>query len=206
MFRAHVLIIGSSKLHYTPSGIITAIGGRLVHEMHGQQNVKKTTCFEQFLCPSSGVFHCTHSSGICHTACEQDQDGTCILPWSCSQAVSKSVWHIPPLCVQWKTPDDGQRNSPKHVEFYYENALSCLDEAETRREIFVRSSVYEYHENRRREDPALLVGVNGVTGANVLYNRVTFERQITIVQSKLRHTVRRVAILLYTINCYVILC
>jgi hypothetical protein len=25
------------------------------------------TCFGQFLCPSSGVFHCTHSNGICHT-------------------------------------------------------------------------------------------------------------------------------------------
>jgi hypothetical protein len=36
-----VLIIRSSKLHYTASGIITDIGGRLVHEMHGQQNVKK---------------------------------------------------------------------------------------------------------------------------------------------------------------------
>jgi len=37
-------------------------------------------CFGQFLCPSSGVFHCTHSNSICHTglltACEQDQDGT----------------------------------------------------------------------------------------------------------------------------------
>ena len=32
MFRAHVLIIRSSKLHYTASGIITPIGGRLVHE------------------------------------------------------------------------------------------------------------------------------------------------------------------------------
>jgi len=38
--------------------------------------------------------------------------------WSCSQAVSKTVWHIPLLCVQWKTADDGQRNCPKHVEFY----------------------------------------------------------------------------------------
>ena len=38
--------------------------------------------------------------------------------WSCcSQAVSKPVWHIPLLCVQWKTADDGQRNCPKHVEF-----------------------------------------------------------------------------------------
>jgi hypothetical protein len=35
-----------------------------------------STCFGQFLCPSSGVFHCTHSNGICHTglltACEQE--------------------------------------------------------------------------------------------------------------------------------------
>ena len=39
-----------------------------------------STCFGQFLCPSSGDFHRTHSNGICHTglltACEQDRDGT----------------------------------------------------------------------------------------------------------------------------------
>jgi len=34
---------------------------------------------------------------------------------SYSFAVSKRLWHISLLCVQWKTPDDGQRNSPKHV-------------------------------------------------------------------------------------------
>jgi hypothetical protein len=27
----------------------------------------KSTCFGQFLCPSSGVIHCTLSNGICHT-------------------------------------------------------------------------------------------------------------------------------------------
>ena len=41
MFRAHVLIIRWSKLHYTASGIITPIGGYT--EMHGKQNVKKIT-------------------------------------------------------------------------------------------------------------------------------------------------------------------
>jgi len=65
----------------------------------------KTTCFGQFLCPSSGVFHCTHSNGICHTglltASEQD--------------------HTPLLCVQWKSPDDGQRNCSKHVELFFQN-------------------------------------------------------------------------------------
>jgi hypothetical protein len=38
--------------------------------------------FRTVLCPSSGVFHCRHRSGICHTglptAFEQDQDGTAV--------------------------------------------------------------------------------------------------------------------------------
>jgi len=46
--------------------------------------------------------------------------------WSCSQAVSKPVWHIPLLCVQWKTPDDGHRNCPKHVKFYSKNKFEKL--------------------------------------------------------------------------------
>ena len=51
---------------------------------------------------------------------------TVTLSWFCSQAVSKTVWHIPLLCVQWKTPDDGQRNCSKHVEFYYKNTFEKL--------------------------------------------------------------------------------
>ena len=43
-----------------------------------------------------------------------------------SQAVNKPVLHIPLLCVQWKTPDDGQRNCPKHVELYSKNKLEKL--------------------------------------------------------------------------------
>ena len=54
--------------------------------------------------------------GICHTG----------LLTACEQAVSKPVWHIPLLCVQWKTPDDGQRNSPKHVEFSSKNKCEKL--------------------------------------------------------------------------------
>jgi len=75
-----------------------------------------STCFGQFFCPSSGVFHCTHSNGICHTG----------LLTACEQAVNKPVWHIPLLCVQWKTPDDGQRNCPKHVEFHSKNKFEKL--------------------------------------------------------------------------------
>jgi len=72
----------------------------------------KSTCFGQFLCSSSGVFHCTLY--------------TAVPSWSCSQTVSKPVWHITLLCVQWKTPDDGHRNCPKHVEFNSKNKFEKL--------------------------------------------------------------------------------
>jgi hypothetical protein len=87
---------------------------------------QNSTCFGHLLCPSSGVFHSSHSSGICQAVCEQDQDGTAVPPWSCSQAVSKPVWHVPLPCVQWKTADDGQRNRPKHVEFCFKNKFEKL--------------------------------------------------------------------------------
>jgi hypothetical protein len=71
-----------------------------------------STCFGQFLCPLSGVFHCTHSSGTCRTVLQT--------------AVCKTVWHVPLLCVQWKTPDNGQRNCPKHVELHSKNEFEKL--------------------------------------------------------------------------------
>ena len=53
----------------------------------------------------------THN-GICYTglltACEQDQNGTPVPSWS------------------WKTPDDGYRNCPKHIEFYSKNKFEKL--------------------------------------------------------------------------------
>jgi len=61
---------------------------------------------------ASGVFHCTHSNGVCHAGL--------------LRAVSKPEKHIPLLCVQWKTPDGGQRNCPKHVEFYSKNKCEKL--------------------------------------------------------------------------------
>jgi len=40
MFRAHVIIIRRLKLHYTATGIIKPIGGRLVQGLR-EQNAKK---------------------------------------------------------------------------------------------------------------------------------------------------------------------
>jgi len=91
---------------------------------------RNSTYFGQFLCPSSGVFHLTFGTGICHaglmTAFMHDQDGTAVPSWSCVKAVIKPAWHIPVPNVQWKTPDDGQRNCPKHVEFLDKNKFGKL--------------------------------------------------------------------------------
>ena len=84
-----------------------------------------STCFGQFLCPSSGVLHCTHSCGICHTDCEQDQDGTKLHPDPACK-LSANLYDIYHRCVQWKTPDDGQRICSKHVECYFKNNFEKL--------------------------------------------------------------------------------
>jgi len=61
-----------------------------------------STYFGQILFPLPGVFHCTHSNGICHTclltAYEQDQNGTAVPSWSCSQAVT-NLYDIYHCCV-----------------------------------------------------------------------------------------------------------
>jgi len=46
--------------------------------------------------------------------------------WLRPDPARKLSAHIPLLCVQSKTPDDGQRNCPKHVEFYSENTFVKL--------------------------------------------------------------------------------
>jgi len=53
---------------------------------------------------------------LCHTG----------LMTACEQAVSKAVWHIPLLCVQWKNSNGGRRNCPKHVELYSKNKFEKL--------------------------------------------------------------------------------
>jgi len=61
-----------------------------------------------------------------------------------SQAVSKPVWNIPLLCVQWKTPDDRQSNCLKHVDFYSKNKFEKLVH-------LVGFSIRIYHDARSPE-------------------------------------------------------
>jgi len=41
----------------------------------------------------------------------------------CWQLSAITVWHIPLLWVQWKTPDVGQRNCPKHVKVLFQKQI-----------------------------------------------------------------------------------
>ena len=64
-----------------------------------------------------------------------------------------SVWHIPLLCVQWKTADDGQRNCPKHVEFYSKNKFEKLVH-------LVGFSIRNFHDARspeRQKSPSKVI-------------------------------------------------
>jgi len=74
---------------------------------------------------------------------------------SCSQAVSKPVWHIPLLCIQWKTPDNGQWNCPKHVEFYCKNKFGKLLH-------LVGFVIRIYHEARPPERQICLLHVSNI--------------------------------------------
>jgi hypothetical protein len=54
------------------------------------------------------------------TASKQRQDRTALQfhPDSTWKRSSKPARNLPVPNVQWKTPDDGQRGCPKHVDFY----------------------------------------------------------------------------------------
>jgi len=74
MFRAHVLIIRRSKLYYTTSGIITPIGGRLVHNLFRQDGrvsrPSRVTAFGPDTHPS-----CLHLTS--EPATTREPDGLC---------------------------------------------------------------------------------------------------------------------------------
>jgi len=57
-FERHILIISRSKLYYTASGIITPIGGRLVHGTATYSYDDTRGCIIQFL-PPDDVHMCS---------------------------------------------------------------------------------------------------------------------------------------------------
>ena len=70
MFRAHVLIIRRSKLHYTASGIIRPIGGHLVHETATYMSDDTRGCVMQFWPPDDEHICSKHVEAWNKTYCK----------------------------------------------------------------------------------------------------------------------------------------
>jgi len=94
--------------------ILIEIANKMQHriKIYYSMFIWSLACFGRHR-PSSGAQNCNSSLWFCI----RERLLHIEVCGRCSQAASKPVWHIPLLCVQWKTPDDGQRNCPKHVEF-----------------------------------------------------------------------------------------
>ena len=71
-----------------------------MHQLHKFILAWNSTCFGQFLCPSSGVYSLyTQQWYMSYRFVHSFRAGPG--SWSCSKAVYKPVWHIPLLSVQW---------------------------------------------------------------------------------------------------------
>ena len=84
---------------------------------------QNSICFRQFLCPSSGAFHCTYSNSMSYRFADS-------LLASCQQ-----------------TPDDGQRKCLKHVDFYSKDKfeeLVCLVGCIIRRPAIVNAIMWPH--------------------------------------------------------------
>ena len=76
--------------------------------MHRQQNIE--------------TLHVSDSSSVHHQeffTVNTEMVYVIQICWQLARMLSAYPYVL--LCVQWKTPDDGQRNCPKHVEFYSKN-------------------------------------------------------------------------------------
>jgi hypothetical protein len=88
-----------------------------------------STCFGQFLCPVSGVIHCTHSNGMCHTGSFRAAAGS---GWNCS-SILILLESCQETCMTYTIAECTVNNSwywteelPKHVEFHFQNKFEKL--------------------------------------------------------------------------------
>ena len=70
-----------------------------MHQFPKFTPVWNSTCFGQFLCPSSGVYS-LYTQQWCMSYSFEDSFRAGPF-WSCSKAIFKAVWHTPLLSVQW---------------------------------------------------------------------------------------------------------
>jgi len=69
-----------------------------------------------------------------------------------ARKLSAKLYDVTLLCVQWKIPDDGQKDCPKHAKFYSKNKFEKLVH-------LVGFIIKIYHDGRspERQKPTLSV-------------------------------------------------
>jgi hypothetical protein len=70
-----------------------------MHQFHKFTPVWNSTCFGQFLCPSSAVY--SLYTRHWYTSCRFVDSFRAGTVWSCSKVIYRTVWHIPLPSVQW---------------------------------------------------------------------------------------------------------
>jgi len=107
--------------------------------VYGEWNILKPHLFFKFMWPCivtiiflikptdaliSHIYFCQETLHISGSSSAHHQEFPTV--HSAVVYVMQVWWHIPLPNVQWKTPDDGQRNRPKYVEFLGKNKFGKL--------------------------------------------------------------------------------
>ena len=95
MFRAHMLIIRRSKLRYTASGIISPIGGRLLHETATYRSDDTRSCVIQFWPPDDEHMCPKHVEAWNKLMVQQN---FCVSSWLNTE-INVTMFYIPHIMV-----------------------------------------------------------------------------------------------------------
>jgi hypothetical protein len=88
---------------------------------------KCSTYFGWYFHPSSGAHLVFVTPLLLSAAIVEELEPVWVYcGWRTPPTSCKPVWRIPLLWVQWKTPDDGQMNCPKDVDFHSKNKFEKL--------------------------------------------------------------------------------
>ena len=101
MFRVNVLIIRRSKLHYTACGIITPVGGHLVHRLRGMQPSLNLCTRWQHTLPQHLVCRYQLNCEYCNITSARNK-----APWwwsdkieTCRSILKCFMWNY--MCIRW---------------------------------------------------------------------------------------------------------
>ena len=95
-------ICPTGLLHVSDSFFLSIIRSFPLYKHQCYMSHRFATCFGQFFCPSSGVFHCTHSNGICHTGLLHVSDSSSVHHQQFSNVYTPMI-NVIQVCYMFRT-------------------------------------------------------------------------------------------------------